>query len=120
MQARTPPRATEPGATTGQGQSRSTTASANVNANAETNLNAQQRARIHDVVIANRNIPRVTSINIAIRRNVIVPRSVQLVAVPEEIVRIFPRFRRHRVFIYGDEVVIVDPITFRIVAVLPA
>jgi len=30
-----------------------------------------------------------------------------------------PRFRGDRVFIYRDEVVLVDPSTFRIVAVLP-
>jgi hypothetical protein len=35
-------------------------------------------------------------------------------------VRIYPRFRRHRVVIVGDEILIVDPVTLQIVAVLPA
>jgi hypothetical protein len=48
-----------------------------------------------------------------------VPRHVHLVPVPEDVVRIYPRFRRDRVVIIEDEVVIVDPVTFRIIAVLP-
>jgi hypothetical protein len=35
-------------------------------------------------------------------------------------VRIYPRFRRHQAFIYRNEMVVVDPLTSRIVAVLPA
>jgi Protein of unknown function (DUF1236) len=107
--------------TTGQGPSSRTTTNTNVtNTNVNVSLNAQQRARIHDVVLAQRNIPRLSNIDIDIRVGAFVPRTVELAVVPEAVVRIFPRFRRHRVFIFNDEVVIVDPATFRIVAVLPA
>jgi len=40
--------------------------------------------------------------------------------VPEDVVSIFPRFRRHKFFIVDEEIVIVDPVTLEIVAVLPA
>ena len=85
-----------------------------------TNLSSERRTRIHDMVLSRRDIPRVSNLDVNIRVNSIIPRSVRLAAVPEDVVRIYPRFRRHRVFVYNDEIVIVDPVTFRIVAVLPA
>ena len=83
-------------------------------------INEQQRSRIRDVVISHRNIPRVSNVNFAIRVGTVVPRSVRFVAVPEDIVRIYPRFRRHRILIVSDEILIIDPVTYEIVAVLPA
>jgi len=38
--------------------------------------------------------------------------------IPEEIVIIVPRFRHFRCFIFDDELVIVDPVTFEIVAII--
>ena len=82
-------------------------------------LNAEQRARLREIVSARRDIPRVS--NLAdVRVNAVIPRSVRLAAIPEEVVRIYPRFRRHQAFIYRNEIVVVDPLTSRIVAVLPA
>jgi len=85
-----------------------------------TNLSSEQRTRIHDMVFSRRDIPRVSNLDADVRVNSVIPRSVRLVAVPEDVVRIYPRFRRDRLFVYNDEIVIVDPVTFRIIAVLPA
>jgi hypothetical protein len=90
------------------------------NTNVNVEINEQQRSRIRDVVVARRDIPRVSNVNVDIRVGSVVPRSVRFVSVPEEIVRIYPQFRRHRVVIIRDEIVIIDPVTFQIVAVLPA
>ena len=49
-----------------------------------------------------------------------VPRTVHLVALPEEVVVIVPQYRGFYYFIVGDEIVIVDRATLEIVAVLPA
>jgi hypothetical protein len=84
------------------------------------NIRADQRTRIHDVIVSRRDIPRVNRVDFDIRVGTVIPRNVRLVSVPEEVVRIFPRFRRHRVFVVENEVVIVEPATLRIVAVLPA
>ena len=82
-------------------------------------LTPEQRARLREIVAARRDIPRVS--NLAdVRVNAVIPRSVRLAAIPEEVVRIYPRFRRHQAFIYRNEIVVVDPVTSRIVAVLPA
>ncbi len=87
--------------------------------NASVALNAQQRERLREIVSARRDIPRVS--NLAdVRVNAVIPRSVRLAAIPDEVVRIYPRFRRHQAFIYRNEIVVVDPLTSRIVAVLPA
>ena len=89
------------------------------NRNAGAGLNAEQRARLREILSARRDIPRVS--NLAdVRVNAVIPRSVRLAAIPEEVVRIYPRFRRHQAFIYRNEMVVVDPLTSRIVAVLPA
>ena len=50
-----------------------------------------------------------------------VPRGkVKLVALPSTIVEIEPSWRGFEYFLVGDEIVVVDPATLRIVAVLPA
>jgi hypothetical protein len=97
---------------------RSTTVGRGERTNVE--INEQQRSRIREVLVARRDIPRVSNVNFDVRVGTVVPRSVRFVTVPEEIVRIYPRFRRHRVVIVGDEILIVDPVTLQIVAVLPA
>ena len=83
-------------------------------------INEQQRSRIREVAISHRNIPRISNVNFNIRVGTVVPRSVRFVTVPEDIVRIYPRFRRHRILIVSDEILIIDPVTYEIVAVLPA
>jgi len=113
------------GAPTTNGQAETNTranTNANVNANVNTrvNLNEQQRGQIRDRVLAQRNIPRVRNVDVDVAVGTVIPRTVRLAPVPANIVRIFPRFRQDRIVIIEDEVVIVDPVTFRIIAVLPA
>jgi Protein of unknown function (DUF1236) len=87
--------------------------------NAGAGLNAEQRARLREILSARRDIPRMS--NLAdVRVNAVIPRSVRLAAIPDEVVRIYPRFRRHQAFIYRNQMVVVDPLTSRIVAMLPA
>jgi hypothetical protein len=82
-------------------------------------LNAEQRARLREILSARRDIPRVS--NLAdVRINAVIPRSVRLAAIPDEVVRIYPRFRGRQAFMYRNQMVVVDPLTSRIVAMLPA
>jgi len=97
---------------------RSTTVGRSERTNVE--LNEQQRTRIREVVTSHRNIPRLSRVNFAVRVGAVVPRTVRFIAVPEDIVRIYPRFRRDRIVIVDDEILIIDPVTFEILAVLPA
>jgi hypothetical protein len=110
--------------TTGQSVNRNAhvNTTADVNGSGNVRLDARQRSRIHSAIFADRHIPRLSRsrVDFDVRVDAVVPRRVHLAAVPEDVVRIYPRFRRDRVVIIEDEVVIVDPVTFRIIAVLPA
>ena len=97
---------------------RSTTVGRSERTNVE--INEQQRSRIREVVTSRRNIPRLSRASFDVRVGGVVPRSVRFVAVPEDIWRIYPRFRRDRIVIVGDEILIIDPVMYEIIAVLPA
>ena len=58
------------------------------------------------------------NVNISINVGVAVPRTVELYAVPEDIVVIVPAYRRYRYFIIGERVCIVDPDTYEIVEII--
>jgi hypothetical protein len=78
----------------------------------------EQRTKIRETVLRGGNAPRVTNINFSINVGIAVPRTVRVIAVPEVIVDIHPDWRGFLYFVYEDEIVIVDPNTYRIVAVL--
>jgi hypothetical protein len=82
------------------------------------NLSAEQRERLREIVSARRDIPRVSSLPDA-RINAVIPRNVRLAAIPQELTRMYPRFRGRQAFMYRNEIVVVDPATSRIVARLP-
>ncbi len=69
-----------------------------------------------------REIPRISSVGTAVRIDAVVPKRVRQAAVPlpPEVQRLHPRLRRDRAFMYGDQVVIINPTTSRIVALFKA
>ena len=69
---------------------------------------------------ASRRGSAVSNVNFAVRVGTVVPRSFHLFVVPTEIVDIVPQFRGFKFFVFEEELVIIDPVTFEIVAVLPA
>jgi hypothetical protein len=100
---------------------RDTHAFAQAGTRSRISLSSQQRTRIQTVALHRNLISRlrVTNVNFDIRIGVVVPRSFHLFVVPEDIVVIVPRFRHFRCFVFDDELVIVDPFTFEIVAIIP-
>jgi hypothetical protein len=84
------------------------------------NLSAEQRTRIHEVIVKERAAPRVNNVDFALSVGTPVPRSIRLVTVPTTLVEIEPRWRGFEYFLVGDEIVIVDPRRMEIVAVIPA
>jgi hypothetical protein len=84
-------------------------------------LSEQQRTQIRDTVINGHNAPRVGHVDFDVRVGTVIPRGkIHVVPVPETLVRIEPRWRGFLYFVYEDEVVIVNPRTMHIVAVVPA
>jgi hypothetical protein len=83
-------------------------------------LSEQQRTQIKNTVINGRNAPRVGHVDFDVRVGTVIPRGkIHVVPVPETLVRIEPGWRGFLYFVYEDEVVIVNPRTMHIVAVVP-
>jgi hypothetical protein len=90
------------------------------NTNVSVNLSSEQRTKIHQVIVADRSAPRVSRVDFQLNVGVAVPRSVKLAAVPSTIIEIQPAWRGFEYFLVGEEIVIVNPRTMEIVAVVPA
>ena len=80
-------------------------------------LTVEQKTKLRETVFTRG--PRLTHINFRVGVGVRIPRTVRVVAVPEEIVTIYPEWAGDLYFVYGDEIVVVAPGTFEIVGVLP-
>lgn len=80
------------------------------------NLTTQQKTEIRTKVLA--SAPKVTNVNFSLNVGTVVPRTVTLAAVPETIIVIHPQWRGYRYFVVRDEIIIVEPDTLKIVAVL--
>jgi hypothetical protein len=97
---------TKAGTTTGQ-------------AGAGAKLTSQQRTQV-TTIIHKQNVKPVTNVNFTVSVGTRVPRTVAFHPVPTEIVTIYPAWRGYEFFLVADEIVIVNPRTLEIVAVLPA
>jgi hypothetical protein len=86
-------------------------------AGAGAKLNSEQRTKI-STVIKQQNIAPATNVNFAISVGTRVPRTVGFHPLPAEIVSIYPDWRGYEMFLVGDQIVVVNPRTLEIVAVL--
>jgi hypothetical protein len=85
------------------------------------NLTTEQRTKIHSVIIAERSAPRVARVDFDVHVGTVVPRGkVKYVPLPQSIVEIEPAWRGYEYFLVGEEIVVVNPATLEIVAVIPA
>ena len=87
---------------------------------ANVQLSQDQRTRIKDVVVRDRNVARVDHADFNIRVGVAVPRTVHVAVLPPEVVTIVPEYRGFEYVVVGDQLLIIDPNTLEIVAILPA
>jgi len=97
---------TKAGTTTGQ-------------AGAGAKLTTEQRTTIR-TSITKQNIKPVTNINFSINVGTRVPRTVGFHPLPVEVVTIYPDWRGYEFFLVNDQIVVVNPRTLEIVAVLDA
>jgi hypothetical protein len=81
-------------------------------------LNVQQRTQIGQT-LARHNVKPVTNVNFSISVGTAVPRSVQLNALPADLVTIVPQYRGYSYFVVEEQIVIVEPSSTKIVAVIP-
>jgi hypothetical protein len=98
-------------------ESRSRTTTGQAGAGAK--LSTEQRTRI-STIIRDQRVAPATNINFAVSVGTRVPREIGFHPLPAEIVTIYPEWRGYEFFLVRDEIVVVDPRTLEIVAVLPA
>jgi hypothetical protein len=84
-----------------------------------TQLSEDQRSQIKTVIGRERG-PRLGNANFDVRVGTRIPHSVHYAVLPPDIVRIVPQYRGFNYFLVQDEIVIVDPRTLEIVAIIPA
>jgi len=106
----------ESGRTTGQGAS---SAQGERSEAASVQLSQDQRTRIKETVIT-RHEARVDNPTFSISVGTRVPHTVHVATLPEEFIRIVPQYRGFDYIVARDEILIIDPATFEIVAVIPA
>lgn len=88
-------------------------------AGAGAKLSTEQRTKI-TTVIRDQHVSPVTNINFSISVGTRVPRDVGFHPLPAEIVTYYPDWRGYEFFLVRDQIVVVDPRTLEIVAVLDA
>ncbi len=81
-------------------------------------LSNEQRNRIRETVISERNVPRVNDVNFALDVGTVVPESVRFVEVPQPLFAIYPQWRGDYYFVAENDIVILDS-GHRIVATVP-
>src|SRR5262249_62038044 len=81
-------------------------------------LSSEQKTRIHEIVGKHREA-RADRVDFDVRVGVRVPHTVRVFPIPEEVIVIVPQYRGFKYIIVGDEMVILDPDTLEIVAVVP-
>jgi hypothetical protein len=80
-------------------------------------LTTEQKTTIRTTVLTS-SAPRVTNVNFDVRVGVAVPRTVRIAPLPATIISIEPEWRGYMYFVYNDEIIVVEPRTLQIVAVL--
>lgn len=88
-------------------------------AGAGAKLSGEQRTTIR-TSITKQNVKPVTNINFSINVGTRVPRTVGFHPLPAEVVTIYPDWRGYEFFLVNDQIVVVNPRTLEIVAVLDA
>jgi len=94
--------------------------------NRNAQLSSQQRDRIRQTVLVQRGAPRVSRRDLGginLRVGAAIPRDrlrFRPVPLPASIVAIAPQWRGFLYFLVGGEIVVLDPVTYQVVAILPA
>lgn len=87
-------------------------------AQTDVNLNRQQETKI-SASISHLNVRPLTSVNFSLNVGTVVPRDVHLSTLPPDVVEIVPQYRGYSFALVKDQIVVVDPATYKIVTVLP-
>src|SRR5947209_1287228 len=79
-------------------------------------ISRRQRARVHDILVRRRT--ETENVDFPVRVGARIPNYVTSYRLPDDVYDYLPGYEGYRYFVTGDEVVIVDPDTMEVVAVL--
>jgi hypothetical protein len=85
---------------------------------ARVDLSSNQRTELHQVITGGA-VNRVTRANFRLAVGTRIPSTVRIYDVPQTIVNIVPEYRGFRYIVVGYELIIIDPYTLEIVAIVP-
>ncbi len=102
--------------TTGQGPSQSPKPGM---APAPAALSAEQHVKIRQT-LRGENVERLNNVQFSITVGEAIPRTVHLYSFPVSVMTYAPQYRDYEYFMVGEEILVVDPSTLRIIAVIPA
>jgi hypothetical protein len=88
-------------------------------AGAGAKLSSEQRTKI-TTVIRDQHVQPITNANFSISVGARVPREVSFRPLPVEVVTVYPEWRGYEFFLVRDQIIVVNPRTMEIVAVLDA
>jgi Protein of unknown function (DUF1236) len=94
------------------------TAQSRTNINVSANLTESQRTRVSQS-ISRLNARPVTNVNFSLSVGTVVPRDVHFQPLPAEVVEVMPQYRGYNFVVVREDIVIVEPSTYKIVDVLP-
>lgn len=82
------------------------------------NLTSEQHAKITGIIRQHKVAP--TQLNVSVRVGTRIPDSVHFYPLPQEVFVIYPEWRGYDYIMVGDEILVIDPRTHQIVAILEA
>jgi hypothetical protein len=71
-------------------------------------------------VIREQHVQPLTNVNFSIAVGTRVPRDVRFYPLPREVVTIYPEWRGYEFVLVNSQIIVIDPKTFEIVAILDA
>jgi Protein of unknown function (DUF1236) len=80
-------------------------------------LSTEQRTKI-TTVIRSQHVQPLNNVNFSISVGTRVPRDVRFNPLPAEVVTVYPEWRGYEFILVNDQIIVIDPRTFEIVAVL--
>jgi len=82
------------------------------------NLTTAQKTKIRTVVKAKVHAQPLRNVNFSISVGTVVPRSVHFYPLPVEVVDIYPQWRGYEFILVNDEIIIIEPSSYKIVAII--
>ncbi len=95
-----------------------TAPSSSSNVSVSASLNENQRTRVSES-ISRLNVAPINNVNFSLSVGTVVPRDVRFQPLPADVVEVMPQYRGYNFLVVRDDIVIVDPSTYKIVDVLP-